>query len=79
VTTATDRPCGRWWRRRARYRDATLPYLEPPAKGDPRRRGEAKAGNLSHALDSAEQGGDNALWLSDFLEALPGSFPTPRS
>jgi cellulose synthase (UDP-forming) len=32
------------------YPQATLRYNRPPAKGDPRRNGEAKAGNLNSAL-----------------------------
>jgi cellulose synthase (UDP-forming) len=31
--------------------EATIAYHEPPSRGDPRRRGEAKAGNLNSALD----------------------------
>lgn len=33
------------------YRDATVLYHEPPRRGSPERRGEAKAGNLNSALD----------------------------
>lgn len=33
------------------YPKATVDYHEPPLRGDPQRRGEAKAGNLNSALD----------------------------
>ncbi len=36
--------------------DATIVYHEPPERGDPDRRGEAKAGNLNAALDAIQAG-----------------------
>jgi len=41
-------------RLRAEYPDTRVIYHEPPEKGDPDRRGEAKAGNLNSALDAIE-------------------------
>jgi len=38
------------------YPDATIYYHEPPLRGDPRRVGEAKAGNLNSALDFIQSG-----------------------
>jgi cellulose synthase (UDP-forming) len=37
---------------RHEYPDAKLVYHEPPRRNDPRRRGEAKAGNLNSALEA---------------------------
>jgi len=36
------------------YPDARITYHEPPHRNDPRRRGEAKAGNLNSALEALE-------------------------
>ncbi len=38
-------------RLRLDYAPATVVYHEPPRRGDPRRRGEAKAGNLNSAME----------------------------
>lgn len=42
---------------RHQHPDANIRYHEPPERGDPERRGEAKAGNLNAALDTIEAEG----------------------
>ena len=42
-------------RLRSEHPQATVFYHEPPRKGDPKRRGEAKAGNLNSVLDALDQ------------------------
>ncbi len=44
--------------------NATVRYHEPPLRGDPERRGDAKAGNLNSALDYIERNWPDA----DFIE-----------
>jgi cellulose synthase (UDP-forming) len=42
-------------RLRAEYPAAHIAYHEPPSRGDPRRRGEAKSGNLNSALEMIQR------------------------
>jgi len=63
--------------------DATVAYHEPPERGDPDRRGEAKAGNLNAALQAIEardippafvetRDADDAVGDADFLRETVG-------
>jgi len=45
------------------HADATVIYHEPPRRNDPRRRGEAKAGNLNSALESLQTYAPEALFI----------------
>ncbi|MGC8878998.1 MAG: glycosyltransferase [Anaerolineae bacterium] len=42
-------------RLRSAYPDAAIAYHEPPRRGDPKRRGDGKAGNLNSVLDAINQ------------------------
>lgn len=45
------------------YADASVIYHEPPRKNDPRRQGEAKAGNLNSALEALQVYASEALFI----------------
>ncbi|UCC64522.1 MAG: glycosyltransferase [Anaerolineae bacterium] len=50
-------------RLRQEHPDAFVGYHEPPRRGDPRRRGEAKAGNLNSVLDALDKYAPQASFL----------------
>ena len=70
-------------RLREEYPEASVAYHEPPERGDPERRGEAKAGNLNAALRAIEtwekppafietRDADDAVGDADFLRETVG-------
>ena len=70
-------------RLKTEHPDASVAYYEPPERGDPNRRGEAKAGNLNAALQAIEakesppdfietRDADDAVGDADFLRETVG-------